>query len=181
MTNHIWFNDLPGGGRKDFPLKISPCSPGSFYPPVCFSVSPHYPYPCACIILFFCSLFLCSFLTFPPTFLLTFYLIQDKQWAGSPRGGSVGVDWLSLPRQWGVKRLPRCCNSSLRATLATCMSTHTHTHTNSGLKQRDSNRENPWQIRAPTQIKNTTENTKMCFWTQLPVWASERVKTYAHT
>lgn len=140
MTNHIWFNDLPGGGRKDFPLKISPCSPGSFYPPVCFSGSSHHPYPCVCIYLVL--LFALPFLTFPLYISFTFYLIQDKQWAGSPRGGSVAVDWLSLPRQWGVKRLPRCCNSSLRATFASCTFCAL-THMWASLKWRDSNAEEP--------------------------------------
>lgn len=188
-------NDLLWRKKIAFPLKVFPTLPLwllSVCAALCtFLVSLHTvsPHSCVCIhspFVLFCSVSLsfCFFLLFSfPLLSFSHSLTHQGYWGiGRQPKGWICWRWLALLAcQWGVKRLPRCCNSSLRATLALCTSTHKHTVSHNMLQIDTSS----WQMHSPTQIKNTTEYTGGygCIETRTPrlVLSSVRVKTHIHT
>ena len=156
MTNHIRFNDcLWRKKRIASPFKVLPLTPSPALIRLCVSlcllqslctVDPH---SSVCIYsFFFLVLFFCSPSALSRTFLpppaFTFFSFSHSPthrgyWGiGRQPEGRICWRWLALLAcQWGVKRLPRRCNSSLRADPRACFCvssrthkhTHTHTHT----------------------------------------------------
>lgn len=173
MTNHIWFNDLPGGGRKDFPLKISPRSPGSFYPPVCFSGSPHYPYPCVCIYLVLLFTLPLLFSYFPPTFLSL--SISSKISNGPAARGADLLALIGSPRLanevWSV------CHAAVTLLwgprLPPAPSARSHTRGRVWFKRRRARDESVHRRKLRTQQRTQRRASGRNF-----LFGLERVKTY---